>query len=114
MDFGDPSPGDDFKRLERKVNRLTVLSITQTVFLAIAVLMYVVSLASTYMFWIALVLIVGLVAWAVRDKSPNWLKTIGNFLMKLMRTRTERTSVTASNSDSNSDSSPNETMPMAG
>ena len=108
MDFGDPSPGDDLKRLERKVNRLMWLSIAQTAFLAIAVLMYVVSLASSYMFWIALVLIVAVVAWAMRDKSPNWLKSVGSFVEGIMRKRTGRTSVTVQNAESN------ESMPMAG
>ena len=108
MDFGDPSPDDDITRLERKVNRLMWLSMAQTAFLAIAVLMYVVSLASTYMFWIALVLIVAVIAWAVRDKSPRWLKSVGSFVARLLRKRSEHTSVTAQQTESN------ESMPMAG
>ena len=110
MDFGEPSPQDELQRLERKVNRLVMLSVAQTVLLAVAVMMYVVSLASTYMFWIALVLVLGIAAWVLRDKTPAWVRNLGAYLVRLMRTKTERTTVAVPPNDSNS----NEPMSMVG
>ena len=101
MDFGEPSPWDELQRLEHKVNRLVMLSVAQTVFLAIAVVMYVVSLASTYLFWIVLVVVIGVAAWALREKTPARLKKIGRYIMCLMRTKTEHTTVAVPPVDSN-------------
>lgn len=94
MDFDAPSIEDRLARIERRVTRLTWLSIAQTIFLGVAVVMYVISLASSWMFWMTLLLIGGVTVWLMRDKSPNWLKAIGRWGRKLMQVQTEHTALT--------------------
>lgn len=93
MDEGAQTAGDRLSKLERRITRLTWLTIAQTVLLAFAVVVYVISQAGSIMFWLTAILIVGGAAWMMRDKSPRWLKALGRWGKKLMTVQAEHTAV---------------------
>ncbi|MDB4614206.1 hypothetical protein OAH18_00810 [bacterium] len=104
MDFGAQPETDRIGKLERRITKLTWLTIAQTVLLAVAVCVYVFTVIQSWVFWIFLLAIVGSSAWFMRDKSPRWVKALGRWAKKLMQVQAEHTAVATPTAPENVDS----------